>query len=131
MRRLILATASILIFVACTKKSETSAPSSGWTDAQISEVSEWHFKDVSSKAQSMATRGDNAKKEFSRCWTLKMAKEYSYPEYKKSWKELDDYVRTNNVVITTLNESIALGQKYPFHQRMNDFVVECSNELKI
>lgn len=131
MKKIISLAMSILILSSCTKKSETSTSSSGWTDAQINEVSEWHFKDVSSKAQSMATRGDNAKKEFSRCWALKMAKEYSYPEYKKAWKELDDYVRTNNVVITTLNESITLGQKYPFHQRMNDFVVECSNELKI
>lgn len=130
MRKIILFVMPILMLAACTKKSETSAPS-GWTDAQINEVSEWHFKDVSSKAQSMATRGDNAKKEFSRCWALKMAKEYSYSEYKKAWKELDDYIRTNNVVLTTLNESIALGQKYPFHQRMNDFVVECGNELKI
>ena len=79
----------------------------------------------------MATRGDNAKREFSKCWAKKMSNEYSYAEYNKAWKELDDYVRTNHIALTTLDESVALGQKYPLHQRMNDFVVECGNELKM
>lgn len=120
-----------MAMVGCTNKSQSSSSSTGWTDAQVSEVSEWHFKEVSSKMQTLGTRGDNAKKEFSKCWTLKMANEYSYPEYKKAWKELDDYVRANHVVLTTINESAALGQKYPIHQRTTDFGVECGNELKM
>ena len=122
----------LLFFVAaasgCTKSQSSS---SGWTDAQIDEVSGWHFSNVSSKSQTMATRGDNAKREFSKCWAIKISHEYSYAEYNKAWKELDEYVRTNHIVLTTLDESVALGQKYPLHQRMNDFVVECGNELKM
>jgi hypothetical protein len=130
MNKIIVLTVSILFVWGCTKKDQPAA-SSGWSDSQTSEISDWHFKEVSSKMQTLSTRGDNAKKEFSRCWTLKMAKEYSYDEYKKASKDLDEYVRSNHVVLTTVDESLALGQKYPFHQRMTDFAVECGNELKM
>lgn len=132
MKCILLLTFAGLTVIGCTNKGQSSAPSSsGWTDAQVKEISEWHFKEVSSKMQTLSSRGDNAKKEFSKCWTLKMANEYSYAEYKKAWKDLDDYIRTNNIVLTTLNESVALGQKYPIHQRTTDFGVECGNELKM
>lgn len=109
-------------------KKESDLPK-GWSESELNEVSDWHFNNVSTKMQTLSTRGDNAKREFSKCWAKKMANEYTYSEYKRVWKELDDYVRNNNVIITTLNESVALGQKFPFHQRMSDFGVECGNEL--
>lgn len=114
----------------CTKKDSTDLPN-GWSSSELNEVSQWHFENVSSKMQTLASRGDNAKKEFSKCWAFKMAKEYSHSEYKKASSDLDEYIKKNNVVITTLDQSVELGQKYPFHQRMTDFAIECGNELKM
>lgn len=122
----------ILISLSCTKKSKSSKPdSSGWTENEIGEVSDWHFNSMSSKMQTLATRGDNAKKSFSNCWTLKMANEYSYGEFKKAWKEFDEYSLKNKVVISTESDVDALGLKFPVYQRTGEFAVQCGNELNM
>ncbi len=120
-----------LLMVAIIISAVVSNASDGWTDAQITEIANWHFLNVSSKAQTLSIRGDNAKKEFSKCWAQKMSKEYSYASYQKATKDLDTYVRTNKVVIRTIEESEALGAKFPIHNRMIEFGVQCGNELKM
>lgn len=111
----------------CFNKDE--AVPSGWSKAQLDELNQFCFDNITSKMRTLSDRGDNAKREFAKCMGLKLAREFSHSEYQKAWTAYDEYVKKNQVVVRTIEESAALGNLHPIHNRISESSLKCGQEL--